>query len=697
MEQCLKLNILNFEPEDSILSFSFYEQPRPGDIPLSLGKAPIELKDELPDDSELEEVYTDFEYSDNADYTVEVDLKRSTNFAKHYYSHLIRKFLRDKVDLINPNFINDVEGWIHEESLSTKQFKAYRVYGIRVQIAKITKKPELLLYYKGKSKILTSSVTELWEISNDIYTRVIYKNQFYLFNGEDANLPEEARYNLEDVYPVINKDLELHFNLSESTNPFANKYTDHFLLLNNFIAKYLDNQEFKSIIPLTSTEFIEAPEKKIFYTRKSSNYIQLGLDNKVNVFTPKQNLKEYGPYQLPKNTNVKFIVIYHENDKSYANQLYMYMKKIYKKADGKTMTDRFGTSLYEFIRINFDLDRDHSIEYSDEIPPIEALHNFLDDTDIDTVKYQYVAIYISQYNKFETDIEKKKIYYQVKELLLEYEITSQVIYRDLLFDKKFKSYYYANIAAAILAKVGGIPWKLESTPKDELIVGVGAFKNKEFDLQYIGNAFSFSNTGEFQEFSCTSKRDSYLLAAKIKVYIQDFIKKKKNLNRVIIHFYKQMSYEEIEPIQDALFQLGYDDIPIYIININKTSSKDYNAFDINSKELIPYSGTILNFATNKYLLFNNTRYFNAEEAKVESYHFPIKLNFQCTKPELLNDKSTIKEMIDQVYQFSRMYWKSVKQQNMPVTVKYPELVAKMFPYFKNNEIPDFGKTNLWFL
>jgi hypothetical protein len=50
-----------------------------------------------------------------------------------------------------------------------------------------------------------------------------------------------------------------------------------------------------------------------------------------------------------------------------------------------------------------------------------------------------------------------------------------------------------------------------------------------------------------------------------------------------------------------------------------------------------------------------------------------------------------------VYQFSGIYWKSVKQQNLPVTVKYPEMVAKIFPHFDGNEIPDFGKDNLWFL
>ena len=56
-----------------------------------------------------------------------------------------------------------------------------------------------------------------------------------------------------------------------------------------------------------------------------------------------------------------------------------------------------------------------------------------------------------------------------------------------------------------------------------------------------------------------------------------------------------------------------------------------------------------------------------------------------------------KELIDQVYQFSRMYWKSVRQQNLPVTIKYPEMVAEMLPYFEGNEIPDYGKDNLWFL
>jgi hypothetical protein len=57
----------------------------------------------------------------------------------------------------------------------------------------------------------------------------------------------------------------------------------------------------------------------------------------------------------------------------------------------------------------------------------------------------------------------------------------------------------------------------------------------------------------------------------------------------------------------------------------------------------------------------------------------------------------MKELIDQVYQFSRMYWKSISQQNLPVTTIYPEMVAEIYPHFEAENLPVFGKKNLWFL
>jgi len=44
-----------------------------------------------------------------------------------------------------------------------------------------------------------------------------------------------------------------------------------------------------------------------------------------------------------------------------------------------------------------------------------------------------------------------------------------------------------------------------------------------------------------------------------------------------------------------------------------------------------------------------------------------------------------------------MYWKSVSQQNLPVTVKYPEMMAQIIPFFNSKVLPAFGKKNLWFI
>jgi hypothetical protein len=72
-------------------------------------------------------------------------------------------------------------------------------------------------------------------------------------------------------------------------------------------------------------------------------------------------------------------------------------------------------------------------------------------------------------------------------------------------------------------------------------------------------------------------------------------------------------------------------------------------------------------------------------------HFiPIpSMDQSMTKLILTDSRSTLS-----VYQFSRMYWKGVGQQNLPVTLVYPEMVTEIFPYDK---LLNFGKENLWFL
>jgi len=97
------------------------------------------------------------------------------------------------------------------------------------------------------------------------------------------------------------------------------------------------------------------------------------------------------------------------------------------------------------------------------------------------------------------------------------------------------------------------------------------------------------------------------------------------------------------------------------------------------------------------LLCNNSRYGSVMPNKIEGFPFPIKLSFWSSDPEIINCPETIQELVNQAYQFSRLNWSSVIQQNLPVTVSYPAKIAQMFPHFQAPDLPGFAKNTLWFL
>ena len=88
---------------------------------------------------------------------------------------------------------------------------------------------------------------------------------------------------------------------------------------------------------------------------------------------------------------------------------------------------------------------------------------------------------------------------------------------------------------------------------------------------------------------------------------------------------------------------------------------------------MPYSGRYINPGAGRYLLCHNTRYQKATFNPYDGFPFPVKLRIESINTTDTPDTNTIHDLINQVSQFSLIYWKSVKQQNLPVTIKYHEL------------------------
>lgn len=630
-----------------------------------------------------------FGHDESSDDTTEVKIQHESNLHRKYIQQVFWTFFADQEVLLNKNFIDGLDVMVPLPA-QHPDYKAYDTFHLKIIRNDWSALHLLQISYGGKTLIHQRSELELEEDLLASGRRFVFRKNIYTLKG----LPADALYLRNEIYPVLTNDMKIKMGLPFNSRQGENVYLKQSQKINDFSNRWLRHEDLQQKLQLDCMAWVRVPEKKLFTISASSNRLLLGHPHNISVISPKYKLGLHGPFRLPSLKKVVFFVIFQEKERDYANELY----KAFKNSPNNDMSqsgDSGHKSLYDFVRLKFEPDTGRSLKYSSLKHLLSELKQHLNNQLFDHEQYRYMAIYLSPIPSTSKSAEEKQVYYSMKELLLRYKISLQVIERDKLMRQEFRKYYIHNIAPAILAKLGGIPWQLERTYQQELIVGVGAYRNSINNTQYIGSAFSFNSNGTFRAFNCIAKSELFALAGDIREFIREHIQSFGNPERLVIHYYKTMSDKELKPISDMLRSFDLENIPIYIVSLTKNLSRDYILFDQNSNDLLPMSGTIARISRYQYLLFNNTRY--ESRSKVESYHYPLLLRISCSKPALLDKPENVKRLIDQVYQFSRIYWKSVKQQNLPVTVSYPVMLAEIYSHFEDDYLNEFARTNLWFL
>lgn len=657
------------------------------------GEFPRELWSKYHEDLEdIKNLYCDFSTTDNCDYTIPVDLSYSIYFAKHYYHFHIAQYFKKVAHVVHPNFINAVTIWFESPSESTTQYKLYYKFTLAVRLAMVSDKPELIVSFDGTSKVLRKSVLQL--ASEDIDTDLV---KWMVSNGElirndENNLPEDFNNHLDEYYPVLNFELADALGFPPLVKMNKDRYANYYKNIDGFLNKYLNKEDFKKIVP-HSGDWHEL--ESVLSTSEGTNLLKFGRGTHTD---PYEGLKAFKPCKPVPPGRYRFFFICHEKDTKIANIFHEYSKR-----------EKGYIDFNKFLSLPLVYDKKLHITFSDN-NPLEEIKDKLSKADL-IANTNYLAVYINPSYNFKATNDNVNFYYKIKQLLLYYKISTQVILRENITKNNFQ-HSVRNIAVATLAKLGGIPWRLDREINNELIVGIGAFRTRKYNTRYLGSTFCFANDGHFKGFNVLPADNHKLLAGAIREAIESYKKEHPETERLIIHFYKRMSNKEIVPIIRQLKSIDKN-IPIVIVTVNKTESSDLVLFDKDYDHKMPYSGTYIPIGMDSYILCNNTRYMptlNDEHTKEErgeelkqlkkqlkSFPLPVKLHLQSTDKSIIKDEEEVKKLIDQVYQFSRMYWKSVSQQSLPVTIKYPEMVAEIYPHFLGGKIPEFGKNNLWFL
>ncbi len=171
----LTFNILTFKHPHEILTFWFTDHEKENLCRIYHTLVPDEVRDNF---GEQEHYYTSFEQQldgffpvtknttpdfetltnkDGVEYRKMVKNSAFTrSVLKRYYNRQIHKYFKSLGFLLKPNFIEDTEIWLPKTN-SDSMYNYYEKFILRVQIARVTRKPELLISSKRVSKIFKKS------------------------------------------------------------------------------------------------------------------------------------------------------------------------------------------------------------------------------------------------------------------------------------------------------------------------------------------------------------------------------------------------------------------------------------------------------------------------------------------------------------------------------------------------------------
>ncbi len=528
----------------------------------------------------------------------------------------------------------------------------------------------------------------------------------------EKNIP----YDASDTLPVLNREMKHVLGIDSPTGgrDWSSKYVKYLEKITYFKEKYLTNDpDIKKIFVDLSQNFTPVADSQLGQMDATKRMLRFG--NQFKNDRPQDGINA-GPARKCPYIEVRLIAIYHEDDKDYAAKLLGYFRngnyQDQDEAKRKRLERYIGTTVgyaHQSLHICFKDSQNPLPEIQNAM--MQQAYNSLDSNN------RYVGIYLSPIHKYASGIIASECYYKIKELFLKRGIMTQCIdARNMIAainrekDCRYKNFIYTlqNMGIAICAKTGGSPWLLDETTRKELVIGIGAFKTA--GEQFIGAAFSFDNTGVLCDYDYFRTSQFRELVGKIRLNIIHFTSINNKPERLIIHYYKKLSMrKEATQILEMLASLNLD-IPVYVVSINKTESEDLVLFDSQStysdrngthQSLMPMSGTWANLGRvregYRYLLCNNTRYGDDRFRVTDGFPFPVKLTICCFGGNSSDiDTDTVELLIGQVYQFSRIYWRSVRQQGLPVTIKYPEMIAEIMPHFDNPTVyPEKGC--LWFL
>lgn len=286
---------------------------------------------------------------------------------------------------------------------------------------------------------------------------------------------------------------------------------------------------------------------------------------------------------------------------------------------------------------------------------------------------------------------KSSPYFILKAKLLGRKIPTQQLTIEVIRKIRFADDLVLNaIALNIYSKLGGTAWTIEKDEKEreEIVIGIGTTINFNKE-RIVGFANVFDYKGAYLLGSSSQISDFKNYSNQLKEHLIKTIESQIKLKgieknekfRLIFHLSKPASKRyEIKAIEASLKQ--FKDYNIQYAIVHLSYQHNYRLFSSNNENGIA-RGTFVEIASRQALLHLG-----------QGSKTPILLRID-KRSIYDNEESMYKDLYaiaKQILYFSHLSHRTFKPANVPVTIRYPQLMSKLSSELM--EIDDWDKTNL---
>lgn len=241
-----------------------------------------------------------------------------------------------------------------------------------------------------------------------------------------------------------------------------------------------------------------------------------------------------------------------------------------------------------------------------------------------------------------------------------------------------------EICLSTLPKLGGIPFLLNTSDVTSAVCGIKIYKGRD-NSKYLATV-TFNGRGELLNVFVAKGDDESNVGRLVSVL------KKINADRYFFHMGDYVTYmrnislyhDEFRKLKKPYAITAFDTIHPYM---------DI-AFDISDKKVyMPMNGTYIKAGADKYLLFNNVKLTQTTLLGLRNEYPPIAIRNFVYKNSISEE-----DIIEKIFQFSYLNYRSFKKQLLPATVYYArKLMEEITFLYLPLPNTDIARKSLWFI